>query len=180
MLLTLSALSYMANSSWGDQPWGLFPYLNESIRMVQVNPNEQGINTVHKYKLCFLIPQFSFSVLATLLKSGMYVPQLHSSDLPEDVSEECKEVPFFLRDSCLTLSPLGLFTYPRECTLYPKKMLHVELIHEEGRINTTTKTAFIASIKIAVIISSKHLVETESSFCCIHNWSLFVFPRIIW
>lgn len=45
MLLILCALLYMANSSGGDQLWELFFYLNESMSIVQVNPNEQGINT---------------------------------------------------------------------------------------------------------------------------------------
>lgn len=87
--------------------------------------------------------------------------------------------PIFSQRFLPDVKSLRIVHIPKRMHSSSKKMFHIELVPEEDRINTTTKTAFIGSIKIAEIISSKNLVGTEPSISYIHKQSLYVFPRTI-
>lgn len=102
---------------------------------------------------------------------------IHLSSL-KMFSGGCKEISFFSQRFLPDLKSLRIVHIPKRMHSSSKKMFHIELVTEEDRINTTTKIAFIGSIKIAVI-SSKTLIGTEPSISYIHNRSLYVFPRII-
>lgn len=122
------------------------------------------------------------TVLVMLLKAGMHMPQLHSSELLEDVFRRMQGGLTFSQRFLPDAESLRIVHIPKRMHSSSKKTFYIELVPEEDRINTTTKTAFIASIKITVILCSNKLVASllEPSISYIRNWSLYVFPRIIW
>lgn len=108
-------------------------------------------------------------VLVTLLKTGIYVPRLHSSELLEDVFRRVQGGPIFSQTFLPDVKSISIVQVPNRMHSSSKKMFNIELVPEEHRTNTTMKTAFTGSIKVAVIISSKNLVGTEPSIYYIHK-----------
>lgn len=86
------------------------------------------------------------SDLVTLLKSGMHVPQLHSSDLLEDVFRTMQGGSIFSQRILPDARSLRIVHVPKRMHSSSKKTLHLELVLEGDRINATTKTTFIGSI----------------------------------